>query len=98
MKAKGYWVQYWIMRGQTDKPTKIDYKFKHGFTHKDKKNKEMWRKEAERWADDNGGYSANSFKYGFKFENPPKEWIEDKIKSHKSSLSFYEEQLGELNG
>lgn len=98
MKEEGYWVQYWIMRGQTDKPTKITYnfiKYKHGYTDEDKKDKDMWRKQAERWADDNGGWSANSFRYGFKFENPPQEWFKNKVEGLESSLEFYKDWLEE---
>lgn len=95
----GYWVQYWVMRRQSQTPTKIVYKFmqyKHGYTDKHKNDDYIWKDQAENWAQNSGGWSSSSYTYGYKFVNLPKEWILEKINKHKEQLSFYETRLKEI--
>lgn len=101
MSDEGFWVQYWMIRGQSDKPTKVTYqffKYSGGYTDEDKNNDELWRKEAESWAQNEGrGWSSSRYQYGFVLVNsPPIKWLESKVSYYKKSLEFFEARLNEV--
>ena len=100
MTENGFWVRYWLIRGQSPKPTNETYMFysyDDSYKDEDKKDEEMWEGEAQLWAENDGGcWSAQRYQYGFEFvEFPPIDWLESNKDYHRKMLKFYEEHLQE---
>ena len=91
MEEEGFWIRYWNNKSYSNEDYKY-YPYSDGWKKEDKDKEEMWRKEAEAWAENKGCWAYNSFEYGFEFvDKPPKEWLDKKISRLESSLIFYKQ-------
>lgn len=99
MKEEGFWVKYYIISGQSEEPSDFEYfyyLYSDGWTKEQENDAEIWKGEAELWAENNGGYGYSRYEYGFEIvDSPPEEWLYKKIEYHISKLKLYKECLEE---
>jgi hypothetical protein len=73
------------------------YPFSGGYTNKHKKDNERWKREAEDWAQNDGGWASSRYRYGFEvMEYPPKEWVLNQIHSAERNLQKWHNVMKEL--